>query len=425
MKVESRSGQSGQTALFVTLSLVPVLGMLGLVVDAGYAHMLREAAQTAAQAAAIGGIMSAKNNASNFTCGSGVTCQSATACSSSLTTPTTNPITAACLYAQQNGFTSGGKGGDQSVTITANTTAPPVSGTSPSYWLTATVSQKLPLTFLAVLGQSWANVAVSSTAGVFGGGSSGGGCFYTMGTTGVDISMSGGGISSNCGVYVDSNSGTAVDQSGGSITTTGGATTNIVGGWTHSGGTISPAPILGASLAADPFAAMTAPSAGVTTSGVSLSGGTQTINPGTYTGAISVSGGTLTLNPGLYYLEAGISVSGGAIQSSSGGVTFYMEGGSFDMSGGTVTLNAPTSGTWEGILVFQSRTNSAGLTLSGGSQTYSGAIYAIDAAFSISGGNYTNTTFVANNVNISGGTALTINGSAITNYTSSTVGFIQ
>lgn len=422
MDAQSKVRQRGQAALFVTLTFVPMLGMIGLVVDAGYGHMQREAAQTAAQAAAVGGIMAAKS-ASNYTCGSGVTCQSATACPSSLSTPS-NPIQAACLYAEQNGFTNGGSSGNQSVSIAANTTSSPVSGTSPSYWLTATVSQKLPLTFLAVLGQHWATVSASSTAAIFGS-SSGGGCIYVMSSSGTGISMSGGGISSNCGVYVNSNSSSAVLSSGGSITTTGSAVTDIVGGWTHSGGTISPSPVLGAITQTDPFASLTAPSAGSCTGGVSLSSGTQTISPGTYCGAISVSGGSLTLNPGTYYLEGGLSISGGSIQSSGGGVTFYVEGGSVSMSGGTINLNAPTSGTWEGILIFQSRTNSAGLNLSGGTQTYSGAVYAIDSTLSLSGGTYTNTTFVVNTISISGGSLGTLNGAAVTSLTSASVGLIQ
>jgi hypothetical protein len=419
-RVKSRQG--GQAAIFATLTMVPVLGMIGLVVDAGYAQMVREAAQTAAQSAAMGGIMMAKS-ATNFTCSSGVTCQSATACASSLSSPTTNPITAACLYAKQNGFTSGGKSGDQGVTIAANTSAAPISGTSPSYWISATVSQKLPLTFLAVLGQTFANVSANSTAAVFG--SSSGGCIYVMGATGTDISMSGGGISSNCGVYVNSNGSSAVLSSGGSITTTGTAVTDIVGGWTHSGGSISPSPILGASTETDPFASLAVPTAGSCNAGVSLSSGTQTISQGTYCGAISISGGTLTLNPGTYYLEGGLSMSGGAIQSSSGGVTFYVESGSFDVSGGTIALAAPTSGTYEGILIFQSRTNSAGLSLSGGTQSYTGAVYALDSTVSISGGTYTNTTFVCNTISISGGSLATVNGAAITGYTAASVGYLQ
>ncbi len=166
-KDKSKASQRGHVAPFAMLSLVPLLGMIGLGVGAGWACLQREAAQNAAQRAAIAGIMAAKI-ASNFTCGDGVTCQPATACPATLNTPG-NPIQAACLHARRNGFTNGAHGGSQTVTIAANTTAPPISGTSPSYWISATVSQKLPLTFLAVLGQPWGDASASSTAAVFGG----------------------------------------------------------------------------------------------------------------------------------------------------------------------------------------------------------------------------------------------------------------
>ena len=167
-KDKSKASRRGRVARFVVLSLVPVLGMIGLGVGAGWAYLQRDAAQAAAQRAAIAGIMVARS-ASNFTCGDGVVCQTATACPATLNAPG-NPIQAACLYARQAGFTNGAHGGTQTVTIAANTTAAPVSGTSPSYWISATVSQKLPLKFLAVLGQPWRDASANSTAAVFGGG---------------------------------------------------------------------------------------------------------------------------------------------------------------------------------------------------------------------------------------------------------------
>src|ERR1035437_4980879 len=45
-------GRSGQTAVLFTLAILPLLGMVGLVVDVGYAYFRKEAAQTAADAAA-------------------------------------------------------------------------------------------------------------------------------------------------------------------------------------------------------------------------------------------------------------------------------------------------------------------------------------------------------------------------------------
>jgi Flp pilus assembly protein TadG len=418
------NGQRGQALLMATLTLVPTLGLIGFVVDTGWAQYQKVAVQSAAMSGATAAARAAQN-ASNFTCASGVTCQSATVCPSTLNTPS-NPIQAACLYVKQNGFTNGSA--NATVKVDANTTAPPtVSGVSPSYWVRVTVTQKLPLTFLSVFGQQFANVSAESIGAVFGGAS--GGCIYVMGTTGADITMSGGGISTNCGVLINSTSAGAITSSGGAITGSGGAGTSIhgAGTWLHSGGTITPAPSNGAPAVTDPFTSMNA----ITTSGlsdqpsVSMSSGSKTINPGIYTSAISLSGGSLTLASGTYYLEGGITMSSGTITSAAGGVTIYAESGSVDLSGGTISLNAQTTGPYKGILIFQSRTNSSGLTMSGGTQTYTGAVYALDATMSISGGTYTNTTFVVKSISISGGTVGTVNGAAQTQYTMPTIGRIE
>jgi|SRR5579871_190132 len=415
--------ERGQAALMATMGLVPTLALVGFVVDVGWAHVRKMAAINAAISGATAGARAAES-ASNFTCGSGVTCQSPTACPSTLNTPS-NPIQATCLYIKQNGFTNGGNGGTQTVKIEANTTANPVAGVSPSYWIRATVSEQIPLTFLSVLGQQFTSVSAESIGGVFGS-AAGGGCIYVMNPSGIGITMSGGGISSNCGVYVNSTGANAVTQSGGSITTTGSAKTNIRGGWSHSGGTISPAPTLGAAAQSDPFASMAAPTVGACTSaGVSLSSGSTTIDPGVYCGAITLSGGTLTMNPGLYIMKAGFSISGGTVQSAAGGMTFYFESGGMSMSGGTVNLSAPTSGTWKGILAFESRTNSTAFSLSGSTQTYTGAVYAPAAAVTVSGGTFTNFTLLSKTISISGGSVGTINGGAVTQYTSATVGRIE
>jgi Flp pilus assembly protein TadG len=416
--------QRGQALLMSTLTLVPTLGLVGFVVDTGWAQYQKEACTSAAISGAVAGARAAQN-ASNFTCSSGVTCQSPTACPSTLNTPS-NPIQAACLYVKQNGFTNGTA--NATVLVDANTTAPPnVSGVSPSYWIRVTVTQKLPLTFLSVFGQQFVSVSAQSIGAVFGSASSG--CIYVMGSTGADINMSGGGISTNCGLLVNSTSSGAITSAGGSITASGSATVSIhgAGTWVHAGGTITPNPSNGAPAVNDPFASMVAPgTSGLTDQpSVNMSSGSQTIQPGIYTSAINLAGGNLTLASGLYYLEGGINMSAGTITSAAGGVTLYIESGSVNMSGGSITLSAPTTGTWEGILIFQSRTNASSLDLSGGTQTYSGAIYALDATYNMAGGTFNNVTFVVNNMNIAGGSVGTIDGGAVTQYTAPTVGRIE
>jgi hypothetical protein len=424
-----RHSEGGQAAIMLTMSLVVTLGLLGLVVDVGWAYWRREACATAADAAVLAAAMSVSTN-SSFTCGSGgVTCQSDTACPASPTSPPTTNVGAGCLYAKQNGFVNSG---NQKVTMAANTSSSPVSGVAPSYWVSATVSEQIYQTFSAVLGVSAANVSAKAVAGVFGGAASG--CFYVMEPTGIGINMSGGAISSNCGIWVNSTStSAAINQSGGSITVTGGKNVTMMSGakWNHSGGTISPTPVTG-SAASDPFASMTDPSAGsCVDSGLSLSSGSATLRAGTHCGSVSMSGGTLTIAAGTHIFNNpySVNISGGTVaDDGAGGVTLHFDGGGINMSGATVTLHAPTTGTYKGMLIYYDRSDNSAVNLSGGGLSLTGAVYAKASALNISGGTYTNTTFVINNINQSGGGTVTVNGAANTNYTSSggaTVSLIQ
>src|SRR5579884_3946702 len=100
--------ERGQAAIMVTLSLVVTLGLLGLVVDIGWAYWRKEACATAADSAVLAAARYVSAN-SSFTCGSGgVTCQSDTACPASPSSPPTTNIGAGCLYAKQNGFVNSG-----------------------------------------------------------------------------------------------------------------------------------------------------------------------------------------------------------------------------------------------------------------------------------------------------------------------------
>ena len=416
--MQSRERQRGQAAIMATISLVVIFGLLGLVVDVGWAYWRREACKTAAEAAVVAAGMAA-SSASSFTCGSGVTCQSATACPSSLT-PASNPINAACLYAQQNGFTNGANGGKQSVKIAAGVSANPVPGISPSYWITASVSETIPTTFSAILGQMNMSSVANATAGVFS--TPGGGCIYILEPTNTGLQMSGGSISSNCGIYINSNSSTAILQSGGTVTVSGGKQVYNHGSWLHSGGTITPAPIAG-SVQADPFAALPDPStAGACVdAGQSWSSGTHTLLAGKHCGSVSISGGTITVAAGMHVFTSGFNISGGTVaDDATTGVTFYFDGGGLNMSGSTITLRPPTTGTYKGITVFYKRTNTSAINMSGGGLNLTGAVYAAGSTNNVSGGNYTNSTFVVKQWVTSGGTAATLNGVASTNYSGST-----
>jgi len=125
-------------------------------------------------------------------------------------------------------------------------------------------------------------------------------------------------------------------------------------------------------------------------SAINLSGSTtMTLNPGVYTGGISLSGSSsVTLNPGVYYINGGgINMSGSTSITGNGVFIYNTGGGGISLSGsGAISLNPMSSGTYAGITMFQDRSNSAGATMSGGSNiNNTGTFYFPSATLTLSG----------------------------------------
>ncbi len=234
-------------------------------------------------------------------------------------------------------------------------------------------------------------------------------------TAGGALSLSGNASINIAGaVYVDSNSSTALAVSGNAQIKA--SAINVTGQVKKSGNaSLSPVPVTGAPVAADPLAGVAIPVAstlGLSSKGsLSLSGNsTQTIGPGVYS-KISLSGAaSLTLNPGVYVITGGgFTVSGNASVSVFGpanavtgtGVMIYnagsgynlatgADGGSFGaitLSGnGAIKLAPPSTGAYAGILIFQARDNPKALSVSGNAlQGVTGVIYAPAAQLAESG----------------------------------------
>jgi hypothetical protein len=202
-------------------------------------------------------------------------------------------------------------------------------------------------------------------------------------------------------IQVASSSSHAVVLSGNSRLTD--STLGLFGGTSVSGSSsFGVTPTNDTTRPTDPLASLPIPSAtGMTThAAVNVAGSsTLTIAPGIYP-SISVSGsGRLTLQPGIYVITGGgFSVSGAGAVSGSG-VLIYNAGsnynggtgntfGAFTLSGsGTIKITPPTTGTYAGIAVFQSRDNSRAMSLSGAAMAGlgGGTIYAPAAALNLSG----------------------------------------
>ncbi|HYM05211.1 MAG TPA: pilus assembly protein TadG-related protein [Terriglobales bacterium] len=159
--------EKGQALPLVTLSLFAMCGLMGLAVDLGWSYFVKREAQTAADAAAEAAVQKALDTVGQtgpITCSGGlITCQPAVGpCNAS------GNLTNGCLYAQQHGFTVGGNGGRQNVTIQADTTspAPTAPGVKVDYWVTVRAAESIPQLFSAVLGNTVGTSASRATAAI-------------------------------------------------------------------------------------------------------------------------------------------------------------------------------------------------------------------------------------------------------------------
>lgn len=147
----------------------------------------------------------------------------------------------------------------------------------------------------------------------------------------------------------------------------------------------------------DPLAHLATPSESLRPVGRCTAG---LCTPGVYAGPLSISGGDVRFEPGVYLLRKGMSVTGQATVRGDGVTLFNGCGtgappgcassqGSFSISGqATVRLAPATSGPYRGILLFQSRSNTATGSISGGAQTssYGGILYSPSGGFSLAAG---------------------------------------
>lgn len=107
--------------------------------------------------------------------------------------------------------------------------------------------------------------------------------------------------------------------------------------------------------------------------------------PGYYPSGISISNGDYTFQPGLYWLDGQLTIRGGT-QTAVPGVTFFVNTGSVDLNGNAkLLLPAPTTGPYAGISIFQSRSNTSELKLNGTSGSSIGSVYAPAAHLVIQG----------------------------------------
>lgn len=422
--------ERGQALLMVTTALIAMFGILGLAVDIGWAYFKKESAQSAAEAAALSSAKAALDklrSGATLSCGSaGVSCASSQSCPSTVPATPADNFDVACIYADANGFRTGGNSGRQAVVVSSgiSTSAPTVPGVALSYWVTTIVSERTPQLFSAVLGNLFALPVARATAGLVTSDT----CIYVLDANSKNsFSVTGSSIlTSQCGIIVNSTDPQAMVTTGNACVTA--SSIRVAGSWTTSSSCpLSPTPVAGASPLTDPLASLSMP--GISGCNVTdfKTNSDATINPGVYCGGIKVTGGTITMNPGTYIMNGGgFTATGGAIIQGTGVTIFNTgSGGAYQpisIGGGThVVLSAPTSGPMEGILFFQDRTvtSNAQNTLTGDDTSqFTGTLYFPTTPLKFSGNNASTeySIIVAYNLAVVGNAAMN------DNYTSLSTG---
>jgi hypothetical protein len=377
-----------------------LLGFMALAIDGGLLFRARRNMQIAADAAAAAAAVDYKYNNSI-----------ASAKTAAQTAATGNAVTSTTY-------------------VTVND--PPVNGYHKTAGYTEVIiSQPVQTAFMGMFGFNNVNIAARAVVG------SGvnAGCIWTLARSGNDVSLTGSGAitAQNCDIYDDSSASNALTLTGsGSISA---KAIGIVGSYDKTGsGSITPnPPTTGIAPAADPLASLPAPtiSTGTCSSNCTPSNtgsGNLVVQPGTYTSISNTGSGTVTLAAGNYIITGSLtntgsgalvlgagnySIGGNFTTTGSGAVTlgtdssftvggnlsltgsgaltgtgetFYTEGSTTLTGSGNMNLTAPTSGTYDGVLVFQARSDTDAMSITGsGGDSIKGIVYAPASALTLTG----------------------------------------
>lgn len=138
----------------------------------------------------------------------------------------------------------------------------------------------------------------------------------------------------------------------------------------------------------------------------------HTILPGVYEGGIKLTGsGSLFLQPGIYIMKGGgFEVTGSGSVTGNGVMIYNMSGGDpdeFKLTGsGSITLTPPTSGPYENISVFQERSMTDEMTITGsGNLDITGVVYTAGASLKLTGSGSTDVyggAVIANTIRVTG-----------------------
>jgi hypothetical protein len=174
----------------------------------------------------------------------------------------------------------------------------------------------------------------------------------------------------NDGIQVDSSDSQAFKMNGApDVPRVKARRVDVVGNFRIPSGSCYPVPNAAADYVPDPLAGLPYPDKSTMLNRGSIRGAGNYL-PGWYPGGIDFNSGTARLGPGIYYLGSpGINLNGSALLQGDG-VMLFLDNGSVEMRiSGTspgIDVSGPTSGSYEGVVVFQHRLNGSACDISGG-----------------------------------------------------------
>ncbi len=378
--------EDGSILMLTALSMVVLLSMVALAVDGSYMYTERNRMAAAADAGARAGAQEYRRN------------------------PASDLQAFANREVVRHGF-------DPAVDTTVTVHRPPQSGsyTGSQNYVEVIVSRPTASFFATIMSNVWATLTPGARA--VAGTSSAPNCLITLNQSGNPSLAIAGTVNLNMGCGIQANGNMTVGSGSGSITASGigvqGTCSGCPGGTTTG---VPPAP--------DPLQTLAVPSNpyGSPNPVVLLPSGPAsiTIAPGWYSKIDIANNKTVTFSGnGLYWITGPILIGNQAIITGNN-LMFYLDGvappgpclatstaGCINIpNGATVQLQAPTSGAYEGILMFQARTNALDATFNNaGSYDLSGAMYfpAATVSYGNAGASNDCTLFVANNINLGSG----------------------
>jgi Flp pilus assembly protein TadG len=372
--------QSGQILVLTSVSMVALLGVAALALDASFMTAKRNRMHSAADAAAKSAAIELVRNSA---------------------------VTQAALeaFADQQVAAHGLTPTRQSGTTSVIINRPPTTGAfaGNASYVEAIVSEPTSMFFGRILG--WASMTPGAISVAGAGNPSN--CLIInedMGIGNMTVTLNG------CGAGIGGN----LAGNNPNSTITGSPTPPVGVSGTCTGTCTSMGALAtGAPAPTDPLAGLAAPTAPDPVTCVPGSG--TTLNAGCYT---SIPASVTTLNPGIYYVTGTVNID----NLTGSGVMIYLTGaGQLDgENNSSLNLTAPTSGPYTGIAIFQDKLNTSEFKLKNQfTLNVSGAIYmpGVDVDFknTVSFTNTNCTLFIAKSLKIKNGNgALSNSGCAAT-----------